>query len=164
MVYSRDGRGSLFFLRSRAGQEQRSAGGAGAGQNSTNKHGSTLFSRLVTKEFCKWWFFKNMYLFTGSCVRFALLVSCGFEHFYRAGRGIRARMVFYRAGQLVFHVGQSGYLWFVHEQWHHQSQFTNDVLVCCLRACQGVEMCVQCWTKSLPTAQTPKYFSQIVRF
>ena len=35
-----------------------------------------------------------------------------------------------------FPVGQSSYRWFVHEQWHHQSHFTNDVLVCCLRACQ----------------------------
>ena len=30
----------------------------------------------------------------------------------------------------------TGHPWFVHEQWHHQSHFTNDVLVCCLRACQ----------------------------
>ena len=57
--------------------------------------GSTLFSRLVTKE---WQFFKNMYLFTLSCVSFALPVPRVFEHFYRAGRGIRARMVLYGAG------------------------------------------------------------------
>ena len=59
-----------------------------------------------------------------------------FEHFYTEGQGTRARMVLYGAGQLVFPVGQSGCPWFVHEQWHHQSHFTNDVLVCCLRACQ----------------------------